>query len=105
MFDRPLFKRSAITAAIAVGLAGSFVAGTVFAADARLDEANASLIKAAALLQAATNPGVRHPFGGHRTKAVRLVQQAERQITLAQKYADNPHNKPKPKPKPKGHHH
>lgn len=104
--DKVIVKRTALSLALAVGLAGSFYAGIAYAADARLDDANAHIVKADALLKAASNPNLKHhPFGGHRVRAERLLKRAEREIALAKKYADNPRHKDhaKPKGKAKGH--
>jgi hypothetical protein len=88
-----------ITRRIAIGivsagvLAGSFVAGVAYAADARLDLADANVEKAVALLKAAENPSARNPkapFGGHRAGAVRHLEEARKEIARAKAYADNP---------------
>lgn len=108
--DKLFVKRAALSLALGLGLAGTFYAGVAYAADARLDSANAHIIKADALLKAASNPNVKHrPFGGHRARAVRLLERAEKEIALAKKYADSPHHHGKHKGKAKGksktHHH
>jgi hypothetical protein len=69
------------------------MAGVAYAADARLDQADAAVQKAIGLLEASENAGVEPPFGGHRKKAVHDLQQARKQIELAKKYADNPDKK------------
>jgi hypothetical protein len=68
------------------------------AADARLDDANAHLVKAEELLKAAEDPGAERPFDGHAATAIRLLQQAQAQIDLAKKAADMP----KPARRPRG---
>ncbi len=105
-FDKPL-KRTALTVAAAVGLAGSFYAGVAYAHDSQLDDANAHLVKAVALLKASTNPNAKHPkipFGGHRGRAVKLIEQAEKQITAAAAFADQPPPAAPAAPKDKRHH-
>jgi hypothetical protein len=99
--DKLFVKRAALSLALGLGIAGSFYAGVAYAADARLDSANAHIIKADARLMAASNPNHR-PFGGHRSRAVRLLERAEHEIALAKKYADSPHHHGK-KPKAKSH--
>ncbi|MBX3128247.1 MAG: hypothetical protein KF718_16100 [Polyangiaceae bacterium] len=93
-FVRPAAK----VALLGTLLAGSFYAGAAYAADPRLDQADANVEKAIVLLEAAENPGVNPPFGGHRKVAVASLKLARKQIAKAKQYADNP---PKPKPKPK----
>ena len=88
--SKPILTRVAIVAGAGVALAGSFYAGAAYAADQRLDQANGHVNQAIVLLQAAENPGVKPPFGGHRAKAVRLLKRAQRQIEKAKKWADNP---------------
>jgi hypothetical protein len=88
-------RRIAIGLVTAGALTGSFVAGVAYAADTRLDLADANLEKAVALLNAAENPlakNPRAPFGGHRKKAVRHVEAARKEIAAAKAYADNPKN-------------
>ena len=89
--DTATVKRTALLLAAAIGLCGSFYAGVAYAHDSQLDDANAHLVKAAALLHASTNPNASRPnapFGGHRARAVRLIQRAEKQIAAAAAYAD-----------------
>ncbi|MEZ4227187.1 MAG: hypothetical protein R3B13_39980 [Polyangiaceae bacterium] len=95
-------RRSITTAAASLALAGAFWAGYAMAADARLDQADANVEKAIALLEASQNEGVKPPFGGHRLKAVIHLKAARKEIAKAKAYADNP--KP-PKGKGKGKHH
>lgn len=90
-------KKTHIASTLAIGslaLAGAFYAGVAYAADAKLDQASDFLTKAQALLEAAENPGVKNPFGGHRVSAVKNVKQALKDIEKAKKYADN--HPPKP---------
>ena len=80
---------------IGAGLAGAFYAGIAFAADPRLDEADASVQKAIAQLTAAENPGVNKPFGGHREKALEDLRKAQAEIKKAKEWADDPKHQPK----------
>ncbi|GMV14177.1 MAG: hypothetical protein AMXMBFR56_24010 [Polyangiaceae bacterium] len=91
-------RRGLLMGVLGIGLAGAFYAGVAYAADQRLDDADAAVEKAIALLQAAENPGVNPPFGGHRQKAIQDLKKARAQIAKAKAYADNPKNAPK-KPK------
>ncbi|MBK7584929.1 MAG: hypothetical protein IPI67_32660 [Myxococcales bacterium] len=91
-------RRSLLVALAGVGVAGAFYAGVAYAADPRLDDADALVEKAILVLEAAENPGPKIPFGGHRNKAVHDLKQARAQIAKAKAYADNPKNQPK-KPK------
>ena len=101
-FGKLFVKRAALSLALGLGLAGSFYAGIAYAADARLDSANAHIVKADALLKAASNPKLKHhPFGGHRSRAERWLKRAEHEIALAKKYADSPHHHGKHKAKAK----
>ncbi|MCA9597489.1 MAG: hypothetical protein KC776_29450 [Myxococcales bacterium] len=93
-------RRLLITGLAGLGLAGSFYAGVAYAADARLDAADQNVTKAIALLQAAENPGVKPPFGGHRLKAILFLKKAQSEIAKAKTYADNP---PKKKDKHEKH--
>lgn len=60
------------------------------AADQRLDQADAFLAKAEALLKAAEDPNARarKPFGGHADRAVDAIEKARRQIAEAKEAAD-----------------
>ena len=93
-------RRHVLVACLA-GMIPAFFAGSALAADPRLDEADAAVQKAIALLEAAQNPGVDPPFGGHRKKAIHDLQKAREQIQKAKQFADNPKNKPKDKDKDK----
>ena len=76
-------------AALATLVAGSFYAGAAYAADARLDDAIASIDKAVAQLEAAQNGDQHREFGGHRKAAILLLKQAKTQVEKAKTYADN----------------
>jgi hypothetical protein len=92
---RRFTRRIAIGLVTAGALTGSFIAGVAYAADTRLDLADASVEKGVALLKAAQNPAAkqpRRPFGGHRSKAVRHLEAARKEIALAKAHADNPKN-------------
>ena len=87
-------RRGVLVACVACAVsAGAFFAGMAYAADARLDQADQAVQKAIALLQAAENPNVEPPFGGHRKNAIHDLEKARKQIELAKKYADNPDKK------------
>lgn len=86
-------------ALVGSGLAVALWAGIAYAADPRLDEADAACQKAIALLEAAENPGVNPPFAGHRQKAIKDLKEARKQIQKAKEFAD----KPPPPPKKKHH--
>lgn len=97
--DQGIKRRGLLMAVAGLGLAGAFYAGIAYAADPRLDDADALVEKAIVQLQAAENPGVTPPFGGHRQKAIADLKKARAQIAKAKAYADNPKHKPK-KPVP-----
>lgn len=101
------------------------IAGTVLAADPRLDDASAHCDQAIALLTAAESPHEKQQFAGHRKKAIELIQHAKREIKSAKEFADRPApsgsapkgpppqpsgsapksgQKPAPKPAPSGKH-
>jgi hypothetical protein len=88
-------RQVAIIGFAGAALAGAFYAGLAYAADSRLDEADAACQKAIALLQAAENPGKTPPFGGHRKKAIDHLEKARKQITKAKEFADKPAKPPK----------
>lgn len=94
-----LKRRGLLVGLVGFGLAGAFYAGVAFAADSRLDDADAACEKAIALLQAAENPGVKPPFGGHRESAIDHLKKARKEIGKAKKYADS-HPPPAPSPAP-----
>jgi len=98
-------KKSVCVLAVPCALAGAFLAGTAYAADSRLDEADAFVTKAVALLNALKDPANPKQYGGHREKAVDLLTRAQSEIKAAKQYADNPPKPPKPhKSPPKPHH-
>lgn len=66
------------------------IAGTVLAADPRLDDASAHCDQAIALLTAAESPNEKQQFRGHRRKAIELIEHAKREIKAAKEFADRP---------------
>lgn len=82
------------------------IAGTVLAADPRLDDANAHCDQAIALLTAAESPNEKQQFKGHRRKAIDKIKEAQREIKAAKEFADRPApsgSAPKgPPPQPSG---
>jgi hypothetical protein len=79
----------------AAALAATFLLGTALGADARLDLADDHIEKAITLVNNAKNPNAKdpdRPFGGHDTKAMRLLEAAREQIATAKAYADDPQN-------------
>jgi hypothetical protein len=80
----------------ALTLVGVTYASIALAADQRLDDADAAVVKAIALLEAAENPGVVPAFGGHRLKALIHLKKGRAEIGKAKAWADNPKHKPKP---------
>ncbi|HXH65456.1 MAG TPA: hypothetical protein VNH42_08120 [Mariprofundaceae bacterium] len=64
------------------------------AASPRLDDAYAHLVKTAALLRAAADTGESTSTRMHRERAIRLVEKAEREISLAKQAADAPQGNP-----------
>jgi hypothetical protein len=95
-------RRSALVLAAVLALAGAVFAGTAFAADPKLDEANDAVTKAIALLKAADNPALagKGEFAGHRIKAIEKLQAAQAEIAKAKAFADKPPPAP-PAPPPK----
>jgi outer membrane biosynthesis protein TonB len=83
------------------------IAGSVLAADPRLDEADGHIKKAIAALEAAENKDHKNkPFGGHRKAAIDHLKQAQKQIGKAKEFDDKDDKKdagkpPDPKPDPK----
>lgn len=71
----------------ALATAWALTALPALAADSRLDDANAHLIKAAALLRAAANASDAPAVARHRERAIRLIEQAEEQIARAKRAA------------------
>lgn len=82
-------------------LAGALTALPVFAASPRLDNANAHLIKAAALLKAAGYSGEQRNVTRHREEAIRLIQKAEHEIARAKQAADAPQGQSGVQPAPR----
>jgi hypothetical protein len=74
----------------ALAMAGTLMALPALAADSRLDDANAHLVKAAALLNAAASATDAPAVGAHRERAIRLIEQAEAEIARAKRAADAP---------------
>jgi hypothetical protein len=98
-------KKSLCALAVPCALAGAFFAGTAYAADSRLDEADAFVTKAVALLNALKDPANPKQYERHRDKAVDLLTRAQGEIKAAKQAADNPPKPPPPqKPPPKPHH-
>lgn len=80
------------------------IAGTVIAADPRLDEANLHIEKAIKALEAAENKSKKHgaEFGGHRHAAIDHLKKAQKEIGKAKEFDDrddgkNPKNPKDPK--------
>jgi hypothetical protein len=95
-----IFARAAIGAAIAVGSAGAFYAGIAYAADPRLDQSIQFCSHSVSLLEAATNEGAKkEQFHGHRKEAIKLINQAIKQIEKAKEFDDK---SPPPPAKPPG---
>jgi hypothetical protein len=88
-------RRIVLGLSAAAALAATFMLGTALAADARLDLADDHIEKAITLVNNAKNPNAKdpdRPFGGHDTKAMRLLKAAREQIAAAKAYADDPQN-------------
>jgi hypothetical protein len=88
-------NRIIVVLSAAAALAATFLLGTALAADARLDLADDHIEKAIALVNNSQNPNAKdpdRPFGGHDTKAMRLLEAAREQIAAAKAYADDPKN-------------
>jgi hypothetical protein len=71
----------------ALAAAWTLTALPALAADPRLDDANAHLIKAAALVKAAANPSETRAVRTHRVRAIHLIEQAEHEIARAKQAA------------------
>jgi hypothetical protein len=67
---------------LAAGLAAALISGAAWAADAKLDEANASAAKAILLLKSSENPGSAEAEA-HRKKAIDLLTRAQGEILKA----------------------
>jgi hypothetical protein len=78
----------------ALTLVGVLMAWPALAANSRLDDANAHLIKTEALLKAAASTGEPDNVRMHRERAIHLVEQARSEIALAKQAADAPQPKP-----------
>jgi len=78
---RPRTNQRSITLIFAVSLASAFAAGVAFAADAKLDEANATTAKAIALLK--ESPASTEPLDAHKKKAIDLLTRAQGEILKA----------------------
>ena len=73
-----------------LAIAGALMALPALAADSWLADANAHLVKAVALLNAAANASDAPVVSMHRLRAIRLIEQAEREIARTQQAADAP---------------
>lgn len=82
--------RRQILVPLLAGMVAMLHVGFAQAADPRLDEADAAVQKAIALLQAAQNPGTHPEFAGHRKKAIQDLEKARTQIAKAKAFADKP---------------
>jgi hypothetical protein len=87
-------RRGYVVAAILSALAVGYGVGAAIAADPRLDEADAALQKAEALLEASQTGGapkqVQHRFDKAVARAIADVQDARQQIVEAKDAVDNP---------------
>jgi hypothetical protein len=93
-------KKAAYAVASSAVLAGAFFAGSAYAADPRLDEADAFVTKTIALLKALENPSKPGEYGGHRLKALSALDLAQKEIRAAKQYVDRPRPAPPTPPKP-----
>jgi len=83
MDDKNRSRRpSSLLWVISAGLAAAFVSGAAWAADSKLDEANASAAKAIALLKSAETSPVAE-VEAHRKKAIVLLTRAQGEILKA----------------------
>jgi len=86
----------ALPLGILIGAAGAY------AANAHLDQADGHVDKAIGALKAAYNPKEHGEFGGHRKRALELLDEVKREIKKAKEYDDaHPPKDPKPGPGPK----
>ena len=87
-------RRGYVVAAILSALAVGYGVGVAIAADPRLDEADAALQKAEALLEASQTGGapqqVQHRFDKAVARAIADVEDARQQIVEAKDAVDNP---------------
>ncbi len=84
MHDRPRLRcpRSSSLWLLLLGLSVAFVSGAAWAADTKLDDANASAAKAIALLKSVeSSPAA--DFEAHRKKAIDLLTRAQGEILKA----------------------
>jgi len=90
--------RRTLLIALPLTLALGFAGGAAYAADGRLDDADAHVDQAIGLLVAADNPNrAREPkFGGHRYRAIELLKAVKKEIQKAKEFADKPVPGPKP---------
>ena len=90
--------RRTLLIALPLTLALGFAGGAAYAASERLDEADAHVDQAIALLTAADNPNrAKEPkFGGHRYKAIELLKIVKKEIQKAKEFADKPVPGPRP---------
>lgn len=78
---RPRTNRKHLTLMFAVSVASAFAAGAAFAADVKLDEANATTAKAIALLK--ESPKSTDSLDAHKKKAIDLLTRAQGEILKA----------------------
>jgi hypothetical protein len=79
---RPRRLRPSLPWVVTLGLALALVSGAAWAADAKLDEANASTAKAIALLKASESSPAAE-LEAHRKKAIDLLTRAQGEILKA----------------------
>jgi hypothetical protein len=101
--QNPLKKVACAVVSSAV-LAGAFFAGTAYAADPRLDEADAFVTKTIALIKALEDPAKPGQYGGHRLRALNALDLAQKEIRAAKEYVDRPAPAPAPTPTPRKPH-
>jgi hypothetical protein len=79
------------------------IAGTVIAADPKLDEANVHIDRAIKALEAADNKNRKHgaEFGGHRGSAIDHLKKAQKEIGKAKEFDDRDDKKNPKDPNPK----
>lgn len=89
--------RRTLLLALPLTLALGFAGGRAYAADDKLEGADARVDQAIALLTAADNPSRREPkFGGHRHKAIQLLNLVKKEIERAKEFADRAAPRPRP---------
>jgi hypothetical protein len=84
-----MLKKLFLCLLAAILLVGGFSAGIAYAQISRIDDAADSVTKAIALLQAAENPGVVPPWGGHRKKALRHLNLAQQEIAACRAWFED----------------